>query len=156
MVKRLSCSIDIRGLQSLNHRFFSLQVNGNSSPDLAGSPLAACSHMGAWPSKSEYCTMSVSAAAASNKRPTELDNGLLMCFCHACLIKPVLTGYPSHSSPCSQHKAKALRQGSRPAFSPPGKRKGRNELTRSHAPGTPNKPSLPRCCHLRRSPCHPK
>ncbi len=44
-------------------------------------------------------------------------------------------GHPGRATPVSQHMAAALRQGSRPAASPPGRRKGRKLATRSPRAG---------------------
>ncbi len=48
-----------------------------------------------------------------------------------------------HDSPLSQLKPSAVRQGSRAARSPPGRRNGRQLATRSHAPGRPSRASPP-------------
>ena len=95
------------------------------------------------PSKLVSMQTLVSAAAASNRRPTEDVVGQLMRRSQAWRNSDRSRPPASQSSPASQQSESALRQGSRAARSPPRRRNGRNEATRRHEPGRPSRASPP-------------
>src|SRR5436189_6350183 len=82
------------------------------------------------------------AAAASNSRPTALLVGAFTLRRQAS-SESGGAGLSNHSIPASQHNAAALRQGARPAPSPPGNRNGRKLATRRQSPGSPKNVSPP-------------
>ena len=79
--------------------------------------------MGPWPSKLASEHSPVRAAAASNRRPADVVCGVLRRRCQACCNSDGTTGICGQSLPVSQQTAAALRLGSRPARSPPGRKK---------------------------------
>ncbi len=98
--------------------------------------------MGPCPSKLASRTPSTIAAIASNTRPAALERGAFTPRCQA--SRTIGSGTATgHSTPASQASAAALRQGERPALSPPGRRKLRRLAVRFQAPGRPVKVSPP-------------
>ena len=108
----------------------------------AGSRACASSHIGPWPSKLASARPSTIAAIASNTRPAALERGEFTPRCQA--SRTIGSGMSTgQSTPASQPSAAALRQGERPALSPPGRRKLLRLAVRRHAPGRPVKVSPP-------------
>ena len=147
----MSASILSSGCQFVLSTPSSHSANGNSTPSTR-SRHSASSIIGPWASKLAIGKLQTIAAAASNKRPAALVTGQLRSLSHAALATPSESGVAAQSSPHSQCKAAALRQGSRPALSPPGRRKVRKLAKRCQLPGRPSSASPPHKVPSRPSP----
>ena len=89
-----------------------------------------------------------SAAAASNRRPTEVVAGGNSVRAPRRRAAADRTAAPpsGHAAAALPAQASAVRQGSRAARSPPGKRNGRQLATRCQRRAGPTAPPRPRAC----------
>ena len=130
------------GCQSLRNKPLPSRSSGNSMAR-AGARHKASRIIGPCASKLVTGRSQTRAAAASNSRPAALVSGQLTLFRQAASARPSGSGQSGHGSSHSQCSAAALRQGSRPARSPPGSLNVRKLATRCQLPALPSSASPP-------------